>query len=97
MDLTQIGSLLGLNVTAVAESTAAVIFIIAALKKTIPAMQGKITMVVSGVMAMVFSIMTNITMGTHGIPIMIISSLLIFAGTTGAWELVKKVGGTANQ
>lgn len=96
MDLTQIGLLFGINVVALTESTAAVMVIIAAIKKAVPSIQGKVTMIISAVMAIIFGVTTNITLGVSGIPIMIISALLIWGGTVGAWELVKKVGGVTN-
>ena len=90
MDLTQIAAQFNLDLSQLAGMVSVIMVLIAAAKKLFTWMQGNTTVYVSLGLSLVLGILTNLQ---NGLPAALISAILMFLGTTGTFELIKKVGG----
>ena len=90
MDLTQIAAQFNLDLSQLAGMVSVIMVLIAAAKKLFTWMQGNTTVYVSLGLSLVLGILTNLQ---NGLPAALISAILMFLGTTGTFELIKKAGG----
>lgn len=90
MELTQLAEQYGINLATTASLVTLIMVLVATLKKYVPQIQGNITVAVSGVFAILGGMATAWDKGL--VPI-IISAVIVFIGTTGIWEVIKKNSG----
>lgn len=91
-ELLQLAERFGLDPTALAAMVSAILLLIATLKKFIPILQGKVTLAVSGGL----SVLAGLSVGYNaGVVPVVMASVIIFIGANGAFELIKKAGGSS--
>lgn len=91
MDLTAITGLFGIDLVQITGTASVIMLLVAAIKKMIPTIQGKITVFISIGLCLLFSVLTQFTKGVDSI---FIAAIIMFIETTGAFELIKKAGGS---
>ena len=95
-DFQKIFEMFNLDVETTGALIAFVMLLLAAIKKWVPAIHGKISVAVAAGFSILFSAKAYWTASISGgvdIFAMIMSSIFVFLGSIGVFELIKKTGG----